>query len=103
MARELQKTEKELSEAECGVASGTMKREDLGVIREKWTEVDSLLRQLLAWLLKGEQQRTPIGAIRLDTGAIVNTQAEINKALKRYYSALYMALPPLHQNKWRIF
>ncbi|KAJ1096380.1 hypothetical protein NDU88_001522 [Pleurodeles waltl] len=31
LAHELQKTEKELCEAECGVASGTVKLEDLGI------------------------------------------------------------------------
>ncbi|KAJ1091286.1 hypothetical protein NDU88_004413 [Pleurodeles waltl] len=87
LACELQKAETELREAEHGVASGTVKREDLGAIRGKWTKVDSCLRQfdyrhyvaqmhseedrssrLLAWLLIGEQQCTPIGAIRLESG-----------------------------------
>ncbi|KAJ1215895.1 hypothetical protein NDU88_003502 [Pleurodeles waltl] len=45
LAREQQKTEKELCEVGCGMASGSVKREDLDVLREKWIEVDSCRRQ----------------------------------------------------------
>ncbi|KAJ1210586.1 hypothetical protein NDU88_005948 [Pleurodeles waltl] len=46
-------------------------------------------RRLLAWLIQGELQRPPIGAIQLYSGIMVNTQADINNAFKQYYSRLY--------------
>ncbi|KAJ1200665.1 hypothetical protein NDU88_004486 [Pleurodeles waltl] len=113
LVRDLQKNEVELREVECGVATGTVDLGKLGELRGNWDEVDLRLRQfdyrhyiarmhsevdrysrLLAWLIKGKQQHTPIGAIRLESGVIVNTQLEMNEAFKQYYSALYMARPP---------
>ncbi|KAJ1108412.1 hypothetical protein NDU88_005788 [Pleurodeles waltl] len=82
-------------------------------IRSKWTETDNRLRhfdyrhhiarthaegdrsgKLLEWLIKNERRNTPIGAIRLESGRIVNIQSEINNAFKEYYSSLYQARPP---------
>ncbi|KAJ1178596.1 hypothetical protein NDU88_003841 [Pleurodeles waltl] len=82
------------------MALGTVALEALRVLRLRRNEVDSRLQKfdrsgrLLAWLVRGEQQRGPIRAIRLDSGAAVNTQAEINDTFKQYYSTLYAVKPP---------
>ncbi|KAJ1179253.1 hypothetical protein NDU88_004488 [Pleurodeles waltl] len=48
----------------------------------------------LSWLTRSEPRNSPIGAICLNTGLIVNTQANINSAFRDYYSTLYKAHPP---------
>ncbi|KAJ1201791.1 hypothetical protein NDU88_005597 [Pleurodeles waltl] len=45
--------------------------------------------RLLAWLLREDQQHTPIGAIRLIDGTLVTSQEAINNAFKEYYMRLY--------------
>ncbi|KAJ1209055.1 hypothetical protein NDU88_004434 [Pleurodeles waltl] len=110
LTRELQNIDVGLREVERGVASDGENQGRLIGLKKKWAEVDSRLWQfdyqqhiarlhsegdrssrLLAWFVKGEQQHTPISAIRLDSGTIVNTQLEINEAFRQYYSTLYVA------------
>ncbi|KAJ1203898.1 hypothetical protein NDU88_007679 [Pleurodeles waltl] len=45
--------------------------------------------RLLALLLKGDRQQSPIGAIKLDKGEMASTQKEINGAFREYYVNLY--------------
>ncbi|KAJ1189427.1 hypothetical protein NDU88_006172 [Pleurodeles waltl] len=52
------------------------------------------LGRLLAWLVHGEQQRRPLGVIKLDSGEVLNTQVEINDEFRQNYSTLYAAQPP---------
>ncbi|KAJ1188525.1 hypothetical protein NDU88_005286 [Pleurodeles waltl] len=92
---------------------GAVTSEELQVLRLWTSEVDTRLRRfdyqhyvarahsvgdrsgrLLAWHVRGEQQRRPIGGIKLDSGTMTNIQAGINDAFQRYYSILHAAQQP---------
>ncbi|KAJ1127846.1 hypothetical protein NDU88_006239 [Pleurodeles waltl] len=91
-------------------------------LKKQWNEADERLRKfdyrrytarlkakgdcssrLLAWLVKGEQQHTPINAIHLESETIVNTKLEINEAFRQYYDTLYKAGPPPSPDQIREF
>ncbi|KAJ1185387.1 hypothetical protein NDU88_002180 [Pleurodeles waltl] len=45
LMHDLQKYERDLRAAECGITKGTATGEDLGLLRAQWEEADSRLRQ----------------------------------------------------------
>ncbi|KAJ1085541.1 hypothetical protein NDU88_005671 [Pleurodeles waltl] len=44
-----------------------------------------------AWLVKEDQQRAQIRAIKLEDGMVINAQADIKNVFEIYYQALYAA------------
>ncbi|KAJ1104352.1 hypothetical protein NDU88_001764 [Pleurodeles waltl] len=112
LVRELASLETDLHRVECAVTTDSSDLAALRTLRARHREVDERLRiydyrhyisrshaegnrsgRLPTWLLRGEQHRVPIGALRLDTGIVVNTQLFINDAFRCYYSMLYVARP----------
>ncbi|KAJ1187506.1 hypothetical protein NDU88_004281 [Pleurodeles waltl] len=68
-------------------------------ISRQYAEGDRAGR-LLAWLVRQNSQPSPIGAIRLDSGTIVNSQVEMNDAFYTYYRSLYSSPLLLLRSKW---
>ncbi|KAJ1200418.1 hypothetical protein NDU88_004242 [Pleurodeles waltl] len=115
---ELHDTEEKLRKAECEAASNSAASNATIQLKKQWGDIETCLRKfdyrhytarlhtegdryshMLAWLAKGIQRHTPINAIRLDTGVIVNTQSEINDDLSntmQHY--IRLNLPRLQHN-----
>ncbi|KAJ1160983.1 hypothetical protein NDU88_001472 [Pleurodeles waltl] len=110
---ELHGTAEKLRKADSEAALNSTANNNMITLEKQWGDTETRLRnfdyryhtarlhtegarssRMLAWLAKGTQQHTPINAIRLDTGVIVNTQSEINNAFRQYYARLYQAEPP---------
>ncbi|KAJ1151358.1 hypothetical protein NDU88_004140 [Pleurodeles waltl] len=86
LTSELRDIERNKHTAECKAALQGNAGNDMSILQKQWNEVESRLRKfdyrhytkrlqmeedrssrMLAWLVKGEQKRAPINAIRLDT------------------------------------